>query len=104
MSTDPPTLGEALRRLDQVTLQLQQVAALVAAQTDRNDAKYATKESVALMLAPVVGDVEDLKKENGDQAGFRRQVTIALLGIGGTAVVSIVVALTGLLAGGIGGV
>lgn len=104
MADGEPTLGEVIRRLDAVSLQLTTLAAQMA--QDRRDAAqtYVSRELYNARHEVIRRDVDELKQENEERnktdAATRRQILFLVLGAVLTAVCSLIVA-TYLASGGL---
>lgn len=65
--TEPPSIAEVVRRLDDISRQIQE---LVRTQEER----YATKEAVRSLREVHDVRIKELEKDAEAQAGFKRQV------------------------------
>jgi hypothetical protein len=103
--TDEPTIGEAMRRLDAVSKQMETLARQLA--EDRRDfastyVRHDLYEARHLSLDRRVTLIEasDEDRER-DEAEKRRQFTFIVLGVALTAVAGLLVSLVNLLANGV---
>jgi hypothetical protein len=102
VSPGEPTLGEVMRRLDDVFARLDRTLAQMQQDRDRGDQRYVprvewveARKGIDDRFKDVIGDVGDLKLERTSDTTFRRQVLLAVCIAAFSAVVSI--AVTGLL-------
>jgi len=102
---DEPTIGEAMRRLDAVSKQMEILARQMA--EDRRDfastyVRYDLYESRHLSLDRRVTIIEtDNETREKDEINRRRQYTVIVVSVALTAVGSLLVSLVTLLAGGV---
>jgi hypothetical protein len=102
---DEPTIGEAMRRLDAVSRQMEALAARLAEDRRdfastyvRHDLYDARHRSLDRRVALIESENE-LKER--DESGRRRQMTFLLLGTALTSVASLLVSMAILLVGGL---
>jgi predicted proteasome-type protease len=104
MTGSEPTLGEVLRRLDEVSRQLQAMA--IKLDTDRveNANVYLRKdvyEARHVALSRRMDEVEaDAAQKERDAESFRRQIIVGLVLAGVPAVLAMVLAINNFLAAG----
>lgn len=100
-----PTMGEVLRRLDEVSRQLVDLAKemkddrnTAAATFVRQDVYVAQRLADQAVVADLHGDVRTINNERKADAGFRRQSWLAMAGIAIGSLVSIALALINFIA------
>jgi hypothetical protein len=99
---DEPTLGEVMRRLDDVFARLDRMLTQMQQDRDRGDQRYVprvewieARKGIDDRFRDVIGDVSDLKVDRASDTNARRQVVLSIGLAAFAALVSI--ATTGLL-------
>lgn len=100
---DQPTLGEVVRRLDEVAKQLAGIVDRLE-QRDRYIEEHFVRNAVWLearkadqmMVANLHQDIGALNKDRENDSNFRRQIILAVIGAFAAGVVAIFLALSGL--------
>jgi hypothetical protein len=99
-SNDEPTMGEVLRRLDEVSRQLLDLAAQMREDRDkaaatfvRQDVYQAQRIADQAVVADLNGDIRAVNKARESDAGFRRQVWLTMGALAITTLVTIVIAI-----------
>ena len=102
---DEPTLGEVLRRLDEVSRQLidtsremKEDRKSAAATYVRQDVYIAQRQADAAVLADTHGDIQSIKDDRRKDADWKRQQNLFLAGLTITALVSIAIAIANIVA------
>lgn len=97
-----PTLGEVMRRIDDIALRLDRTLTEMKQDRDRGDQRYVprvewveARRGIDVRFADVTGDVTDLKMDRSGDTTWRRQVLLAVGIAAFSALVSL--AVTGLL-------
>jgi hypothetical protein len=100
-----PTLGEVLRRLEEVSRQLLDVThelkedrKATAATYVRQDVYIAQRQADAAIVADLAGDMQSMRDERKTDVGFRRQVWLTLGALAISMLVTIVIAIANFVA------
>ena len=104
--TDEPTLGEVIRRLDDITRQLVDLTrelkedrSSAAATFVRQDVYMAQRHADHATTADLHGDIQTIRTDRAKDLDWRRQVLLWGAGLTITTLVSIALAITAVLAG-----
>jgi hypothetical protein len=102
---DDPTLGEILRRLDDLSRQLIDLTREIkedrttsAATYVRQDVYLAQRHADAAVLADIHGDIAAVREERKKDNDWRRQLNLALASLTITVLVSISLAIVNIVA------
>lgn len=100
-----PTMGEVLRRLDEVSRQLLDLAGQMredrntaAATFVRQDVYQAQRIADQAVVADLNGDIRAVKKSHESDAGFRRQVWLTMGALAVTSLITVAIAIINFLA------
>lgn len=98
-----PTTGEVLRRLDEVSQQMRDIAQQLredrlasAATYVRQDVYMAQRQADSAVVADLAGDVMAINRARESDAGWRRQVLLTLAVLAISTLVSIALAIVNL--------
>lgn len=100
-----PTMGEVLRRLDEVSRQLLDLAGQMRDDRDkaaatfvRQDVYQAQRIADQAVVADLHGDIRSINKSRESDAGFRRQVWVTIGTLSISMLVTIVIAIANFVA------
>ena len=103
-TADEPTMGEVIRRLDAIAAQLTEVVKEIkddraqnAATFVRQDVYHANRKADQAVVANLNQDIGGLQADRKADAAWRRQSNLTLAVLAISSLVSIALALTGLL-------
>lgn len=92
-----PTLGEVLRRLDEVANTLTNLASRLDKDYVRKDVYGEWREAMAQRVKDIEAELDEKVR---DATAFRRQIIVCLVGVGVPAVLAMVLAINNFLAAG----
>lgn len=102
---DEPTLGEVLRRLDEVSRQLVDITreikedrSAAAATYVRQDVYIAQRQADAAVVADIHGDIKSIKDDRRKDNDWKRQQNLSLAALAITVLVSIALAIVNIVA------
>lgn len=96
--TDAPTLGEAIRRLADITFQLTDITQQLRTDYVRKETYDAHRAADKAALDNALGRVEKVEKKNETDQAWRRTLSLALAGTFIAALVSIVTTVISIVA------
>ncbi|HEY9351999.1 MAG TPA: hypothetical protein VIP28_02055 [Nocardioides sp.] len=96
--TDAPTLGEAIRRLADITVQLTDITQQLRTDFVRKETHNIQLDLLRVEIKDVRDDVDGFKKKNDTDQAWRRTVSLALAGTFIAALVSIVTTVISMIA------